>query len=296
MDILKKIYGIFLKILIILFGIDYAKKFDTKLRFKRNLDLKNPKSLADKVTYIELHKQSKLASICTDKYEVRNYVEEKGLKDILVPLIGGPWSNIEEIEFDKLPSSFVIKATHGCKMNYLVPDKEKFDLNDCKKNIKKWLKITYGTYSIEPHYLEIFPRVYAEKYLKEIDGLIDYKFHCINGKVEFILVCSERKYRKKDGKMELYLDLYDSQWNPIFEVVTLGTEKAGKGDIKKPILLDRMKNIAEILSKDFSFVRVDLYQLQEKIYFGELTFSPACCVFPYLTEKFLLEQGKKLKI
>lgn len=295
MEVLKKIYGIFLQILILVFGIDFAKKFDTRLRFKRKLNLKEPKSLADKIAYLELHKQSVLASKCTDKYEVRNYVEEKGLKDILVPLVGGPWSNIEEIDFDKLPSSFAIKATHGCKMNYLVPDKGKFDKDDCEKNIKKWLRTTYGTYSMEPHYLNIPHRIYAEEFLLNTENLIDYKFFCLNGKPEFVQVCSNRKI-DLDNNMSVVMNVYDMEWNKLNALVGFKTHLVGNGDQIRPTQFEKMKKISSILSKDFNFVRVDLYELKNKVYFGELTFTPACGVLSSFSEKFLLEQGRKLKI
>lgn len=296
MEVLKKIYGFLLKMMILFFGIDIAKQFDSKFRFKKSLNLKKPKNLADKVAYIELHKQSPLASKCTDKYEVRDYIKRKGLEEILIPLIGGPWNKVEDIDFSILPEDIIIKATHGCKMNYVINKKENFNEANCKKKIKKWLSVTYGTYSLEPHYFNIPHRLYAEKYLKELDGLIDYKFHCINGEPEFVLICSERKINESNGKMMVTLDLFDKEWKPIFEVIPSGLEIPGKGDMKKPILFEEMKEIARKLSKDFDFVRVDLYQVGKKIYFGELTFSPACCVFPYFTDKFLLEQGKKLKI
>ena len=118
---IKVAYGKVLTGISRIFGVDNAKKFDTRLRFRRNLNLKHPKSLADKVTYIELHDPSPLAPECTDKYAVRQYVKNKGLEDILVPLAGGPWSKIEDIDFKALPDSFVFKATHGCiRINVLL--------------------------------------------------------------------------------------------------------------------------------------------------------------------------------
>ena len=102
---IKATYGKVLTGISKIFGVDAAKKFDTRLRFHRNLNLKQPKSLADKVTYIELHDSSPLAPECTDKYAVRQYVKNKGFEDILVPLAGGPWSKIEEINFKELPDS-----------------------------------------------------------------------------------------------------------------------------------------------------------------------------------------------
>lgn len=129
---LKKIYSQVLSAITCTMGIDCAKKFDTRLRFHKYLDLSHPKTLADKVSYLELHGQNPLATQCTDKYAVRQYVLNKteGNSELLVPLAGGPWNNVDEIDFDSLPVSFVFKATHGCKMNYFVPDKNKLDIRE----------------------------------------------------------------------------------------------------------------------------------------------------------------------
>ncbi|MBR2555547.1 MAG: hypothetical protein IKE94_11860 [Aeriscardovia sp.] len=274
-------------------GVDAAKKFDAQLRFRKKLNLKNPTSLSDKVSFLELHDQSPLASTCTDKYEVRKYLESKGLGDHLVPLVGGPWENVSDVDFDSLPNSFVIKATHGCKMNFLVPDKNKMDIECCRKEMARWIATTYGGYSMELHYLSIPHRIYAECFLENANDLIDYKFHCFNGKPEFVLVCSDRK-SNGDAAMKVTLDLFDLEWNHIPELIPSGSEVAGDGSIPKPQMLGAMIDIAKKLAVDFKFVRVDLYELNGKVYFGELTFSPGCCVFPYFTNKFDLEMGKKL--
>ena len=115
MWIIKKIYAIWLSLIEHLMGIDLAKKFDTKLRFHKSIDLKNPKTLSEKVTYIELHEQSPMAAKCTDKYVVREYVKSKGRGDILIPVVGGPWNSVEQIDFEALSYPCILKATHGCK-------------------------------------------------------------------------------------------------------------------------------------------------------------------------------------
>lgn len=276
-------------------GVDAAKKFDAQLRFHKKLNLKEPTTLSDKITYIELHEQSSLAVTCTDKYAVREYVKGKGLGDILITLVGGPWSNIEEIDLNELPNSFVLKATHGCKMNYLVPDKSKMDGIQCRKEMVRWLATTYGGYSMELHYLTIPHRIYAEEYLENANQLIDYKIHCLNGKPEFILVCSDRE-TNGDAAMKVTLDLFDLEWNHIPELNSAGHELAGNGSIPKPDNLNEMIEIAKKLSEDFKFVRVDLYEINGRVYFGELTFSPGNCVLPYFTNRFDLEMGKKLQL
>ena len=291
----KKVYGGLLAFIATVAGVDNAKKFDTLFRDHKKLNLKNPQTLSDKVTYIELHDQSPLAVNCTDKYEVRKYITDKGLEDSLVPIYGGGDTQFEDIDLNELPDSFAIKATHGCKMNYLVPDKSKFNSEKCKKEIKRWMNTTYGTYSMEPHYIKIPHRFYIEKYLENADQLVDYKIHCLNGKPRFVLTCSDRK-SNGDKAMQVTLDLFDMDWKQIPEIVSSGAECPGNGKVSKPENLDEMVRIARILSKDFKFVRVDLYELEGKVYFGELTFSPAHCVFPYLSDRFDLEMGKLLQI
>lgn len=223
----RTMYGSCLNVVSKLAGVDVAKKFDTYFRFHRKLNLKNPKTLADKVTYIELHDQSPLASVCTDKYAVREYVKSKGYGNTLVPLAyEGVWNSVDDINFDDLPNSFVIKATHGCKMNYFVPDKRKLDINDCKRSLHKWMGTTYGKYSLEPHYLSILHRLYAEEYLGDMPRMIDYKFHCLNGKPRFILALSDRRV-DKDKPMQVTLNLFDTSWNFIPEIVRFNSEIPG---------------------------------------------------------------------
>ncbi len=291
---IKRLYAILLSFIEYLFGIDLAKKFDTKLRFHKSLDLKNPKTLSEKVTYIELHKQSPLAPSCTDKYEVREFVKSRGLENILIPVYGKAWSDVNQIDFNTLTYPCILKATHGCKMNYVLHDINNIDLQKCKKELSKWLKISYGTYSIEPHYKTIPHRIYAEKFIDGIDDLIDYKFHCINGNPEFVLTCSQRK-ANGDAAMAVTLDLFDMEWKHIPEIIGSGNEIAGDGLIQKPETFDRMKEIARVLSRGFEFVRVDLYEINGNILFGEMTFSPACCVFPYFSKEFDIEMGNKFE-
>lgn len=295
MLVIKKCYALFLRFIRFFLGNNAAKVVDVRIRFHKKLNLRNPKTLADKVSWLSINEYGSRESVCTDKYEVRQYVKDKGLEKILIPLVGGPWDQVENISFAKLPNCFMLKATHGCKMVYPVSDKSKLDQQHCLKVMKSWLDTTYGTYSMELHYADIPHRVYAEKLLENGEGLIDYKFHCINGEPEFILVCSDRSIDNK-GKMAVTLDLFDMQWNPIFEVQSYGTGIPGKGKVRRPESFDEMVRIAKILSEDFKFVRVDLYEHEGSVLFGELTFTPACGVFSRFTDEFLAEIGSKLVI
>ena len=292
---IKRCYALVLKCISSVAGIKNAKKFDSALRFHRKLNLKKPKTLADKVCFLELVDQSPLAPTCTDKFTVREYVASKGLENILVGLVGGPWNTPDEVNFDLLPERFALKATHGCKMNLIVTDKSQINVADSKKAMQKWLDTTYGTYSVEPHYAPIPHRLYAEEFLENANSLIDYKFHCMNGEPKFVLVCSDRKANGDKG-MGVTLDLFNMNWEPLDGLQRIGNEIPGNGTVKKPQLFEQMKEIAKMLSADFKFVRVDLYEKDGKILFGELTFSPACGVFPYFTDTFNEEMGKLLQI
>lgn len=291
----KVIYGKMLVAMSNLIDLDFAKQFDTLLRFHRKLNLKHPNSLADKVAYIELHKQSPIAPMCTDKVAVREFVKKKGLEEILIPMVGGPWESVEDVNFDALPNSFVLKATHGCKMNYLVPDKANLNLKKCKSELYRWINTTYGTYSMEPHYLSIPHRIYAEEYLSDAIQLTDYKFHCANGKPLFVMTVYNRKVDGDNG-MSLNFDVFDMEWNPIEGMLPHKKEIPGDGKSPKPKMFYKMVEIAKILSAEFDFVRVDLYEQNGKVLFGELTFSPDCCVFPNFPQSFLDKMGNKLRI
>lgn len=292
---LKRCYARLLKCLCLIFGKNTAKIFDVAFRFRRIINLKHPMSLADKVSWLSLNEYSDLESSCTDKFEVRKYVQEKGLETILIPLVGGPWSSVEDVPLDELPSEFILKATHGCKMGYPVTDKSKMDASDCKTQMQSWLNTTYGTYSMEPHYANIPHRIYAEKLLKGGGSLIDYKFHCLNGVPEFVLVCSNRELDEKK-QVSATLDLFDMEWKPIFEVLSYKHKKPGNGAVPKPDLFEKMVEIAKKLSEDFKFVRVDLYEHEGNVLFGELTFTPACGVFRTLSPEFLIQMGNRLQI
>ena len=180
-------------------------------------------------------------------------------------------------------------------MNYLVPDKSTLDVPACKQTLQTWLNTTYGTYSMEPHYKQIAHQIYAEELLNVPGGLTDYKIHCLNGKPQFILVCSERN--AKGRRMQVTLDLFDVNWHAQNQYLRpAGLEISGTGKIEKPQRLDTLLGIARTLSADFPFVRVDLYEVQGEIYFGELTFSPACGVFPYFTDEFIQKMGRELQV
>jgi hypothetical protein len=279
----KHAYRAALNVAALLLGTRRAKRLDARVRFGRRLDLDHPSTLADKVSWIELNTDMTLQARCSDKYEVRTYVEDKGLGAILVPLCGGPWESAENIDFGALPERFALKATHSCDMNLICRDRGALDVARARRVVSRWLASDYPRACVEPHYRLIPRRAYCEQYLEDANGIIDYKFHCIDGEPSFILTCSERRNGLK-------LNLYDPSWTAIPGLVQMENPR----QLGEPTRLHDMLEISRALSSDFRFVRVDLYEIDGEIHFGELTFSPAAGVFPYLSEDFLRDQGRGL--
>lgn len=242
-----------------------------RVKFGKRLDLNNPKTLNEKILWLKFNTywENSLVKQCADKYRVRDYIEKAGCGSLLNELIGA-YKTPEEIEWNKLPNSFVLKLNVGCGRNYIVVDKQKEDFSKLTTIIHRWLEDApklYIPYS-EMQYKDVEPVVIIEKYLGGPNGELpeDYKFYCINGKCRMIMFCNERGY---DGHGAKYYYV-DRDWNMI-------ANTAGRSivPVEKPTCLDRAIEFAEILSRPFPFVRVDFYLQQNKIIFGELTFTPA---------------------
>ena len=242
-------------------------KIQYKIKLGRKLNLKNPKRYTEKLQWYKLNYRNPLMTKCVDKYEVREYVKSKGLENILNELYG-VYNNTEEIDYNTLPKQFIMKTTNGSGGNDIVICKNKDELNIEETNniLNKSLKNKTANLGREWAYKNIKPRVIVEKLLidktNKDEGLADYRFFCFNGKPEYILYgIGEHDDRR--------LNFYDTKWNKIeLKSVCENTES----EVEKPKELEKMLKIAEKLSKDFPAVRVDLYYVNDKIYFGELTF------------------------
>ena len=252
-------------------------------------NFKEPKSLIEKVYWLQLNADTSLWSLCADKYRVRDYVFEKGLGHYLNELYG-VWENENDIEFAKLPSQCVLKTTNGCGQT-LFYDRSIPNSDDlAKKQLGKWLRHPFGVSGGELHYLRIKPRIIAEKLIPIPEGevsLTDYKFWCFDGEPFCILVV----YNRKDTTVNLAL--YDLNWNPMLQYLK-STKHAicdPNASISKPESLDEMIRLAEILSRGFPEVRVDLYEIEKKPFFGEMTFSTG---FGYFTDDFYRILGDKV--
>jgi len=240
------------------------------LRTHRIPNLKNPKNFNEKMTYLKLndYATNDMVVKCADKYLVRNYVKEKGYEQILNTLYG-VYDNADQINFNKLPEKFALKCTHGCKYNIICNDKLTFNASESRKKLNSWLSEKYGYATQEIHYTKIKPKIIAENNLCDENNMlpIDYKLYCFDGEVKAIKVSTDREYKLKRN-------FFDKVWSEL----EFGKKRYRNSIIpSKPRLLNDMIKIAEDLSLGFPFVRVDLYEVKDKIIFGELTFTPACC-------------------
>jgi len=254
----------------------------------KKLNLRNPKTVSEKLWWIALYWQSPLIVKCADKYLMREYAKDCGCEEILVPLLG-VYNNAEEIDFDALPQKFVLKCNHGCGGHILCEDKSKLDIEATKKQLNNCLSEDYGKRFFEFHYSKIPPKIICEKFLdfSMEKSLIDYKIHCFNGKPAFFLVCTDRDYHDDS----VVITSYSLEW----EKLSLLKDE-GKVDVSKPELLNEMIEYAEKLSKPFPYVRMDFYNVENKKYLGEFTFTPQGNFMTYYKDSTLEMMGDLLKL
>lgn len=255
-------------------------------RFHKRLNLKNPKTLNEKILYMSLRTDTSLWTRLADKYNVRGYIEECGLSNILVPLLGH-WHKAEDIDFDKLPEQFVIKTTHGCGDIIIVNDKSKIDYNDVRQRMHAAISEIYGELEGGKHYMRIRPAIIAEELLnidnesvKYSSSIIDYKVWCFKGKPCYIMTCTNREHNSVE------LQLYDTNWNPQSAYIKPSVHYKLGATIPAPNNLDKMLEHSEVLSKLFPVVRIDFYNIGGKIYFGEMTFTSLGGLMDYYTDEF----------
>ena len=255
-------------------------------------NLKKPIDINEKLMWLEINSDTSEWSRLSDKYEVRGFIKDCGFENTLVKLIG-IYESINEIDFRSLPESFVIKSTNGSSQTIIVKDKTKVNIPQITKQIESWFKLPFGLATGEKHYLQIKPRIIIEELLPTKDGEhpLDYKFYCFNGKAEYCLILSERNIQKESYKINLKIT---STWEEVSDAIK--SKYLGKVSSEtKPPELQKMISMAEKLSKKFPFVRVDLYNIEGKIFFGEMTFTPAGCRTPYFNKDFIVKLGNLME-
>lgn len=246
---------------------DQAHKIQYKLCTGRELDLDNPKDLDEKIQWLMVNRYDKNVSAFADKYLVREYVRQKGFESIL-PKLYGVYTTVSEIDLSVLPNRFVLKANHGSGDAFLsiCQNKEQYDYKREFEKLSKSLHLDYSKTGLEYHYAYIEPKIICEEYIEELGELYppDYKFFCFSGEAKYLKVVTGR------GKA-LKHDYFDANWNHYYFM----TEKyQAESIMEKPKKLEEMLQIASALSMPFSVVRIDLYCVKDKIYFGEITLTP----------------------
>ena len=254
---------------------EFVKKF-YKNAFGNELDLENPITFNEKLNWLKLNLKDPNSTICADKYEVRKHIENKGYGYILNDLLG-VYDNVEEINIDRLPDRFVLKGTHGSGWNLIVKDKNKVKWKPWKLIMKSWLRQNFYYYGREWVYKDIKPRIICEKFLEDSNKeLLDYKIYCFNGIPKFIQIDVDRFTNHT-------ANYYDVEWNEMdFQY---DDENSGR-KIEKPKNLEQMLEISKDLSEEFKHVRVDFYEVDGKLYFGELTFFTASGSGKFNPEKY----------
>lgn len=229
---------------------------------KRDIDWAKPLRYTEKMQWKKLYYINPLEKIASDKFAVRDWVSQRIGPEYLIPLLG-VWDRFEDIDFSSLPKSFVLKTTHASANIFIVKDKAIFDKDYAALMFKLWLSFDYAYASFEMNYKDIPRRIIAEQYMEDESGeLPDYKFMCFDGKPYCCWV--------DQGRFTNHTrDIFDMEWHllPFSEHYPNSTHP-----ISKPANYERMIEIATVLSKGFSHVRVDLYNINGRIYFGELTF------------------------
>lgn len=246
--------------------------------FGKFIDFKNPKTFNEKLNWLKLYYRRPDFITLVDKYEVKKYIADKIGGQHVIPTLG-VWDKFEDINFNELPNQFVLKCTHDSGGLVVCKDKSKLNLKEVKAKIEKSLTNNYYLWTREWPYKGVKPRIIAEKYMEdqETGELRDYKFFCFNGEPKLMFVASER------GLKNTKFDFYDMQFHHMNIVQHYPNSEYS---IEKPEHFEKMVMLAEKLSAGFPHVRVDFYEANGQVYFGEMTFYHFGAIVPFETEEW----------
>ena len=236
-------------------------------RMKQWPDLKNPTTYNEKLQWLKLHDRQPLYTQLVDKYAVRRFVEERIGGEYLIPLVGGPWDSFDEIDFDALPEKFVLKCTHDSGGLLICRDKRTLDREKACRRIAQSLGQNFYYHNREWPYKDVRPRIIAEAYMEDASTseLRDYKFFCFGGEPKMLFVASDRQTAGEETKF----DFFDMDYNHLD--LRNGHPNAAVPP-EKPAQFGLMRELAQKLSQGIPHVRVDLYEVNGRVYFGEMTF------------------------
>ena len=236
---------------------------------RKFLNLKNPKTFTEKIQWLKIHDRNPEYCILVDKIKVKELVASKIGERYVIPTLS-IYDTVDSIDLKKLPDKFVLKTNHDSGGVILCQNKEEFDINNAKKKLKKSFKRNYYKTFREWPYKNINRKIFAETHINDTGNkdITDYKWFCFNGKPLFCQVIKDRNTKET-------IDFYDSEWNHMDFVGLNINCRNSENTEKKPTNLNEQLQIAKSLSAGFKFIRVDLYNIKGKIYFGELTLYPA---------------------
>lgn len=249
-------------------------------RLRKKLDLNNPQTYNEKLQWLKIHDRKPFYTTMVDKIEAKNYVASIIGEDYIIPTIG-IYDSVEDINWSELPNQFVLKCTHDSGGIVICSDKTKLDIDKAKKTLAKGLKTSYYYRNREWPYKDVKPRIICEKYMVDESGyeLKDYKWFCFDGKVKALFIATDRTNANEETKF----DFFDENFNHL--PLTNGHPNSSK-KLQKPIGFEKMKNLATVLSKGIPHLRVDFYDINGKIYFGELTFFHWSGMMPFEPEEW----------
>lgn len=269
----------------------FAPKLYCSIRYKqiykKRLNWKNPRDLNEKIQWLKFYGDTSQWPRLADKYAVREYVKERGLEDILVPLIG-KWDKAEDIPWETLPNKFVMKTNHGCGDALICTDKSRINTAYYTNYFSKRLKERFGLKMGEAHYDKIKPCIIAEELLDATmqdypsSSPIDYKLFCFDGKPTYFFVCFNRTKDSCD------VATYDTDWNIYPQYIKSDDHfHACNSPIPRPHCLEKMLDVAQKLTKGLPCVRLDMYEIDHHVYFGEMTLTPAAGFNTFFPQEFL---------
>lgn len=246
--------------------------------FKKFCNLKNPKTYNEKLNWLKLHDKNPIYTRIVDKFEAKEYVKDIIGDQYIIPTLG-VWDNFDDIDFDELPQQFVLKCTHDSEGLVIVKDKDKLDKEMAKNKIESALKQNFFYIGREWPYKNVKPRIIAEKYMEDhIDGeLRDYKFFCFDGEPKAMFVASDR------ASDNVKFDYFDLNFN---HLDIKQKYPHAEQPLRKPVTFEKMIELSKVLSKGFPHVRVDFYEVDGQLYFGELTFYHFSGFMPFEPDKW----------
>ena len=263
--------------------------------FGHEINWGNPQDLNEKIQWLQVYSDTSEWSRLTDKYLCREFIREKGYEHLLVDLLG-VYHSAEEIDYDAMPEKFVLKCNHDSGSTQIIDKSKGFDKEAINRNLNSHLKVKFGYLGCEPHYNTIKPLIIAEEFLEDnqttfSSSAVDYKVFCFNGKPHIIWAAYNRT------KQSVETDSYDLNWNFLPDYYGENNHYLkGKGIVPRPKCLDEMIKVASDLSTGFPQVRVDFYEINGRLYFGEMTFTSNCGRMPFFSQKALDKMGKLIDL